>query len=378
MGPADTGRTVVVTDDSFTLVDDKLRLLLSHAGPASTATLPSDGSDENRLTDRKSMELALWTYLNVEEVWSGFNLIAETVAKGFQIQTRFKKDARRTDHWARAVHLDDKVRMWVKNALVFGRCVMEVGEDFCKVRDPRTLTLDQDDDGQLVKVTQEVDNQEREIPTDRVHIFTLHRLFSDDLRGISACQPVFQTIDDMLGARRVNRAIQKRYRAPIRLIEMPADATEPDRRAVQSQLEETPPDMDIVLPPGAKIHVLGHGDKGLEIDDLMKEHLTDRIFLGLGIPKIALGLPDGSNRSTSQVQRELLLQNKVAPYQRQVKQFTERLLQEALGIEATVTFDPVDTRDDKEIATVSKTLVDAGIKTPEQVEAHFWDWGEPA
>ncbi len=376
MGSLDTDRVVVVTDEGFTLVDENQRLLLAHSEPSDVTSLPSEGAEDNRVTDERAMELALWTYLNVEEVWSGFNLLAEAVGKGFHIQTRFKKDQRRVEAWKRTVHLEDKVRMWVKNALVFGRCVMEAGNDFLKVRDPRTITLDQDEDGNLETVTQEVDDQERDIPTDRVFVFTLHRLFSDDLHGISACQPVFQTVDDMLGARKVNRAVQKRYRAPIRLIEMPDEATEPDRRAVQTQLEETPPDMDLVLPPGAQVHVLGHGENTLTIDDLMKDHLTERIFLGLGIPKIALGLPDGSNRSTSQTQRELLLRNKVAPYQRQVTQFTQRLLHETLDVEATGTFDPVDTRDDQEIATVSKTLVESGIKTADEVEEHYWDWGK--
>ena len=40
--------------------------------------------------------------------------------------------------------------MWVKNALVYGRCVMEAGDGFLKVRNPRTISLTQDEDGELV------------------------------------------------------------------------------------------------------------------------------------------------------------------------------------------------------------------------------------
>lgn len=41
----------------------------------------------------------------------------------------------------------------------------------------------------------------------------------------------------------------------------------------------------------------------------------------------------------------------MAPYQRQVKRFAEELVLDVLGVEATVTFDPVDVRNDKEMRT---------------------------
>jgi hypothetical protein len=264
--------------------------------------------------------------------------------------------------------------MWVKNALIYGRCVMEVGDDFLKVRNPRSIELQQDDRGALVGAWQVTATTRRRIPVERLRVFTLHRLFSDDLRGISAVYPVLQTVDDMLEDHAVNRAVQRRYRAPIRIIEMPSDATEAEHLALRDQLRETPPDMDIVLPPGAKMHVLNHGKDALQPDALMKEQLTDRIFMGLGVPKIALGIPDGANRSVSEVQRELLLADKVAPYQRQVKQFTECLYGEQFGTKPRVVFDPVDVRDEREVAEVSRILVESGIRSAKEVGDHYWRW----
>lgn len=352
-----------------------LRLLLARARaedlPASLDTIAPSAL----LDDERAMELAEWVYFNVEEVWSGFNLIAEAVARGFRIEATTRRLQRDLDAYAGDVRMADAVRMWVKNALVYGRCTMEASRDFLKVRNPRCIRIDQDEHGRVVKVAQDVEGTEREIPTDRFFSFTLHCLQSDDVRGVSAVHPVLQTVDDMLEARKVQRAIARRYRAPIRLIEMPADATEADRRAVQQQLEETPPEMDIVLPAGAKIHVLNHGKDAWEPDELTRQHLTDRIFMGLGIPRIALGIPDGSNRSVSEVQREMLLADKVAPYQRRVKWFAEELLGRLFGRRPAVHFDPVDVRNDKEVAEVSRILVEAGIKTPKQVEEHYWNWG---
>jgi hypothetical protein len=272
------------------------------------STQPADDATSSKFDDEKTMRLAEWVYLNVEEVWSAFNLLAEATARGFEARPVDDADEQAVADWNRAVAIEDKVRMWIKNALVYGRCVMEAGEDFLKVRNPRSMELEQDEDGELVEVTQVLDDGEHPVPVDRVHVFTLHRLFSDDVRGISAVQPVLQTVDDMVGASRVNRAIQERYRAPIRIIEMPSDATDQDRKSLQSQLEETPPDMDLVLPPGAKVTVVGHGDDQVDVDELMSHQFVDRIFIGLDIPKVALGLPDGSNRSTSRTQRRLLLE----------------------------------------------------------------------
>ncbi len=355
---------------------DRILLDLGHDATGAGRSLRDrveDSDTGSGVSSDKLLELAEWTYKNVEEVWSGFNLIADAVAKG----ARFRGPDRATA-WGQAIDVQEKVRMIVINALVYGRAVMEAGEDFLKVRNPRNIEIEQDDDGEITSVTQEIDAEPTELDPDTVWVFTLHRLFSDDVQGISAVQPVIQTVDDQLGARKVNRAIQDRYRAPIRLVEMPEDATKQDRQDVQSQLEQTPPDMDLVLPPGAQLTVLGHGENQVSVDELMRRHFVDRIFMGLGIPKIALGVPDDANRATSDTQRKLLLAQKVQPYQRKVQRFLQNVIHGTLEIEATLEFDALQARDEEMLANVSKILVETGVKTPEEVEARFWDWDEGA
>lgn len=352
-----------------------LEFALARAEAASASRPAPGGSRETQLDDARVMYLAEWAYFNVEEVWSGFNLLAEAVARGFRVAfSGGKAPSAELDAWNEGVHVADKVRMWVKNALIYGRCVMEVGDGFLKVRNPRFIDLEQDARGRLVKVWQHTADGKRAIPADRVRVFTLHRLFSDDLRGISAVHPVLQTIDDMLEARRVNRAVAKRYRSPMRIVELPADATDADFLAVQRELKQSAPGSDLVLTPGARIHVLNHGKDAFQPDELMRAHLTDRIFMGLGIPKVALGIPDGSNRSVSEVQREMMLADKVAPYQRQVKAFAEGLYLQRFGVKPAVTFDPVDRRDEREMAEVSRILVETGIRTAEEVRDRYWAW----
>jgi DNA-binding transcriptional ArsR family regulator len=67
--------------------------------------------------------------------------------------------------------------MGVKNALVYGRCVMEAGEGFLKVRNPRTIRTETDDQGDITRVVQETDDGDNELPADNVHLFLLHRHF---------------------------------------------------------------------------------------------------------------------------------------------------------------------------------------------------------
>jgi hypothetical protein len=297
-----------------------------------------DAPQEALLDDEKAMRLAEWTYYNVEEVWSAFNLLAEAVSSGFRVEAPNEKLQREVDAWNDAVGIHECVRMWTKSALVYGRCVMEVGPTFLKVRSPRFIELEQDMHGTLVSVWQRVGGERRPIPRECVRVFTLHRLFSDDLRGVSAVHPILQTVDDMLEARKVNRVLSKRFRTPVRVIELPSYATAGDQQSLTVQLSETPPETDIVLPPGAKLQVLNAGKDALQPDEMLRAHLTDRIFMGLGVPKIALGIPDGTQRSVSEVQRAMLLEDKVAPYQRQVKEFAESLYAERFGRKCRVTF----------------------------------------
>ncbi|MCA1814428.1 MAG: hypothetical protein LC624_10835, partial [Halobacteriales archaeon] len=254
------------------------------------------------------------------------------------------------------------------------RCVMEVTRAFCKVRNPRFVALEQDDAGKLVGAWQTLGGARRAVPVGRVRVFTLHGLVSDDVRGVSAVHPILQTVDDMLEARKVNRAVAKRLGTPVRIVELPPTAHEDDQGTMADLLDKVPADADLVLPPGAKLSVLGQGRDVLQPDEATREHLTDRILMGLGVTKIALGLPDGSNRSVSEVQRAMLLADKVAPYQRQVKAFAERLYGELFGRRPVVTFEPVDVQDELVVAQVSKALVETGVKTKDEVSQHYWRW----
>lgn len=250
-------------------IEPPIRLLLAH--PQLPDAEPLD-QRAGLLDDGKAMELAEWCYYNVEEVWSGFNLLAEAVARGFRVTAPTKALQRDVDAWSDRVRLADAVRMWVKGALIYGRSTTEATRDFLKVRNPRFLRIHQDKEGAITRVVQELPTGTRNVPVDRFHVFTLHALTSDDVRGVSAVHPVLQTIDDMLEARKVQRAINKRYRAPIRLIELPADATEADRRALQQHLEGTLPGMDILPPSGAMRPLAGPlGHPG--------HHITQKSYL---------------------------------------------------------------------------------------------------
>jgi len=100
-----------------------------HDASLGQSTQPADEGASSKFDDEKTMRLAE-CYLNVEEVWSAFNLLAEATARGYQARAVNEADQETVDTWNRAVSIEGKVRMWIKNALVYGRAVMEAGEDF--------------------------------------------------------------------------------------------------------------------------------------------------------------------------------------------------------------------------------------------------------
>jgi hypothetical protein len=60
---------------------DRILLDLGHDATGSGTSLRDRVEDSDTgagISDDKLLELAEWTYKNVEEVWSGFNLIADT------------------------------------------------------------------------------------------------------------------------------------------------------------------------------------------------------------------------------------------------------------------------------------------------------------
>jgi len=122
-----------------------------------------DADSGTGVDDDKLLELAEWTYKNVEEVWSGFNLIADTVARGARVRGHDTAEA-----WGEDVDVQEKVRMMVVNALVYGRCVCEAGQDFLKVRNPRNITIEQDDEGEITSVVQEIDAEQTPADMDLV------------------------------------------------------------------------------------------------------------------------------------------------------------------------------------------------------------------
>jgi hypothetical protein len=66
------------------------------------------------------------------------------------------------------VDVQEKVRLAVINAFVYGRAVMEAGEDFVKVRNPRNITIEQDDEGEITSAVQEIDAEQTPADMDLV------------------------------------------------------------------------------------------------------------------------------------------------------------------------------------------------------------------
>jgi hypothetical protein len=93
------GRVQTIHSDEDLTDLDRILLDLGHDATGQGTSLRDrvEASDTGAgVSDDKLLELAEWTYKNVEEVFSGFNLIADTVAKGaaFEAPMRPRSGAR--------------------------------------------------------------------------------------------------------------------------------------------------------------------------------------------------------------------------------------------------------------------------------------------
>jgi hypothetical protein len=124
----DEGRVKTIHSGKDLSELDRILLDLGHDATGSGTSLRDRVEDADSgagVSDDKLLKLAEWTYKNVEEVFSGFNLIADTVAKGARV-----RGPDQAVEWGQRVDVQEKVRLAVINALVYGRSFMEAGEDF--------------------------------------------------------------------------------------------------------------------------------------------------------------------------------------------------------------------------------------------------------
>lgn len=287
--------------------------------------------------------LGLSAYLLCGQVHTGFNMIAYAMTKGMKVValTGSEADQIKVDKFLDRVRLKDKAEMIVINALCFGRCIMEFGKDYLKVRDPRDFTMEWDDDKQIITDIKQ-DNNTEYLDRTKIETFMFRRLFSDSEYGISACYPAFNTVEDLLEIYKSNREILKRFRKPLVVAYKPDGASDAEEADMISMFSSEDYKGWYIVPEGWQVKVEGTGNAQFKVDDLMAQ-ITHQIFHDLGLPE-TLFQPDAQKGTTNE-HIKLVLYERIKPEQDKLKTFMEYALKKHLKIPVRVTFDEMRTED---------------------------------
>jgi len=311
--------------------------------------------------DPETMQnLGVAAYLLCGQVYTGFNMIAYAITKGMTVKSLSNNpaDEEKIKKFVEKVRLTEKAEMIVINTLCFGRCIMEWGKDYLKVRDPRDFRMEWDLEKQMVVDIKQENNTEY-IDRTKIETFMFRRLFSDSEYGISACYPAFNTIEDLLEIYKSNREILKRFRKPLIVAYKPDGASDQEEADMISMFSSEDYKGWYIVPEGWQIKVEGTGNAQFKVDDLMKQ-VAHQIFYDIGIPE-ALFQPD-ANRATTNEHIKLILYERIKPEQDKLKAFMEYAVSKHLKIPVQVTFDEMRTEDSlMRVKILQEILTSVGI-----------------
>ena len=323
-----------------------------------------------KLTPEDMMKNAKYIYLTFEEIWTGLNVLATNVVKGFDIRADNPEEAEQAKQWCEKLGINEvKLKKLVLGAYINGAGMIEFTPELFLVRDKSEFVIGLTQQNEIERINQ-AGNTNGDLPVERFKFLILNSLFDGDVHGISAILPMFNTAYDMQRIREVNRIMNDIYRAPTWIIETPLNAPEEQRQQVAMTLKNRPPDADYVLPPGFKVVVINAGMQQFRGDKMFDE-ITARFWIGMKFPKQLL-VPEGDTTQSRQ-NIDFIIANAIKPDQLPVKYFLEGLMQEALGLDVNVIFEQSSIFDAQQksnlIATIQNLIIaqlNISLQLPEE------------
>jgi hypothetical protein len=329
--------------------------IFSFARPFFAETKKTTEDQVLPLAPERMMQLGLNAYMKCGQVNTAFNMLADAAANGFEARAEDEASQTILDLFNQKVMMGDKVKMLVLNALIFGRAVVEVGDDLFKIRDPRSFTVDWDDEKGLIKEINQQGNHQF-LDKNKIEIFILKRLFSDDLYGISAALPAFHTVEQLLEIKKGSKTLMTRFWKPFAIFKYPDTASNEEKADVYEMGQDDSYDSFYMIPMDWEVEFKGPGDVQMNVDKLI-DTASDQIFVDLSFPKAAI-MAD-SYKSDTEARIKLMIYEAVRPHQDKLKAFMEYLYLKHLGVKAEVSFDRVNQTDALTNVRILQEIADA-------------------
>jgi len=260
-----------------------------------------------------------WTYYREEPIVSNAINAWRTFAIGDEIQ--LTSDNAEMQEAARAFYRDLKLNEWIKNMifqlLVKGDAVGYIaiersGEDIERLIcvNPISIEFQLDGDTVVGAVQRARDNNGRMSGPKSLSLNNLrHWKWNSpeyDVRGTSMVLPAFESIELLRDYRKAERAIAKRWAAPLRFIQVggnfggkiiaPTDKMIED---IRNEMNHMDAESGLVVPFYVKAETYGVEGKALNTEDKVKEVKED-ILVALGMAR-SIVTGDGPNFATATV-----------------------------------------------------------------------------
>ena len=284
-------------------------------------------------------------YLNFPIVSSSIDIITEQTVQEFFFEGPNNKKI--TD-WADIFNLGHFFSRVVKSMLKNGNCWVEIPKVNGKIVELKILdsnfmatfregtgkVIGHMQDNGVVKVlwgstgNPQLDGQvtKRKPLQDMVHF--KYNVLDSDKYGTSQIHSVLAMLNIKGDIEQDTKIIVQRYAAPImhaKVGDNENPASPEDITTVQGQLQDIWSDTEYVTNNLVDINVLGFQGKALQLGEILN-HVDSQIIAGLGVPRVLLGMGEGSDKSVAEVQLRSF-NRKIKSIQRLIKiEFEDKII----------------------------------------------------
>jgi hypothetical protein len=287
------------------------RMVLSGKKAHST---PTPKLEESSWIDdfRDIMILSGQAYEGVAEVNAAFNRIAATISEKLIYTDTAARDI---EDYNNAMEIVKQISLIVTQALRHGHAICRITRTKFTVCDSPDFIFDENMNQLLLRrrIDYELHNSDLMAPSEEVveldpekyQFFILNPLHTLDKFGLPAAKPVLSPLDLSSGVSQAEGKAGKRYVKPAFLVTAPDGATQAERTQVLTELQDMTEIEDLVLPAGFEAQIVGTGKDQYKSEELL-DRTSQRTITGLGIPKLALSIPEGTSKDSAQYSLDLL------------------------------------------------------------------------
>jgi len=305
------------------------------------------------------------------------------ISSGFDFvsMTDNQKNVAKRALWAMKIGFTHKIYNWTRTNLLWGDVYVEVDapkQDFY-VLDTDTITAEYDMKGKPIRFVQEVNGKRVVLSPDKVLHFTSN-VVGSELKGISPLEPIKDVVKYKKTVEEYTQEFFRRNATPrLHIIIEGTSKTQKQIEEVSKELEKLSPHGDVVTTSDITIKPIGSNFVDMQFAKLLEYYQRQALF-ALNMYPILLGIPEGSNKASAEVQLKAFAYH-IRAKQAEVEFFVNTMLFPKLfgeNNDVLVKFREVNTDELLKKATVRlydgraySQLVKLGILTPEEAKQKF-------